>query len=467
MDHILIVDDKLQICRLVSELLEEYGYETRIAATSIECLNSIKKELPSMLLLDIWLHDPEMDGLQILEYLKRVHPGIPVVIMSAHGTIEIAVQAMRKGAIDYIEKPINADRLTAVVKNVMELVTLRHKVRVMQHSAIAPVQMIGQSPRFQKVKSQIERYAISNARVMFFGPPGSGRETAARYLHSLSTRRNEPFIVANFLGKSSVEIELLLFGNKSSDGMVKPGLFEFAHHGSMFLNEIIHIPIDLQSKLARIIASQQYNYIGTTEIKQFDIRFISSSSKDIESLRQAGLMHADICERLNIISVEIPSLAERMADIPELSEYLIYKMHVEQGYPLRTLTKDALDLLISAEWPGNLRQLHNVLEHTLIMNDSENPISQEEIVASIKGTSEESTTLSHGKLINLKLREAREEFERSYLITQINRFGGNISKAANFIDMERAALSRKLKTLGISTKNVSGSRIAYSEDRIE
>ena len=457
-EHILVVDDKEPICHLISELLEDIGFDTRIATSSQECLKSFRKEMPSLVILDIWLHDPSMDGLQILDHLKQTNPEVPVVIMSGHGTIEIAVQAMQRGAVDFIEKPINVGRLTNVVRNVMELVQLKRQVRSLQSSNDNSAVLIGSSPSMKRVRDQLEKHAGTNARVVLTGPPGSGRETAARYLHAKSNRRNGPFVSTRFLGGEAEETAARLFGRQNATDEPEPGLIERANLGIIYFDEVGNIPLEIQPQLAKSIASQQIIRTGGSMSMKVDFRIISSTSQSLEALCNAGLMNRGLWERLQIMTIEIPPLSARLQDIPELAEYMIYDLHMRQGLPNRSLTKEASDLLMSMSWPGNLRQLRNVLERTLILNKPGSPISGDDIMSSVK-TPGRDMSAKGNPYIDMNLREARAVFEREYMIAQLNRFDGNISKAADFVKMERAALHRKLKSLGISTHMVAGTRV--------
>ncbi len=456
--HILVVDDKLPICHLISELIEDIGYDTRIATNSKDCLNAFRREMPSMVFLDIWLHDPAMDGLQILDHLRRTNPEVPVVIMSGHGTIEIAVQAMQRGAVDFIEKPINAGRLANVVKNVMELVRLKRQVRDLQNNQSSSSVLIGSSPTMQRVREQLDRHAGTNARIVLLGPAGSGRETAARYLHGISNRRNGPFIATRFMNDSPDETAALLFGIQRKIGEPEPGLIERANLGILYFDEVGDIPLEIQVPLAKAIVNQELTRIGGETSISVDFRVISSSTLPLVQLAAEGRMSEGLCERLNTITIEIPSLAARTDDIPELAEFMIYDLHLKQGLPNKTLASEALDALMGMSWPGNLRQLHNVLERAILLNMQDRPITSEDILSSVKSADGRMRTRGN-PFIDMPLREARSRFEQDYLMAQLHRFDGNISRAAEFIGMERAALHRKLKTLGIATHMVAGTRV--------
>ena len=464
MDDILIVDDNSRIRNLVAEILRDKGYTTRLASSGSECLEEFQRYRPCMVLLDIRLQDPHMDGLQVLQTIRKGDAATPIIIMSAHGNIEIAVKAMRLGAFDYIEKPIRVDRLLSVVRNAMELVFLRRQVKVLRVSQTKHSLLIGSSDVFKKYKNTLEQKAKMNARVLLIGPPGSGKETAARYIHAQSQQSTGPFLTANIPSLDPEKIEAVLFGSHSDTGHQGSGLIELAHGGTLLLKEICALPIDLQQKLISVIVKSQLVRVGGTENLKVDVRFLSSTSKDMEQEIANGNLLPSLHERLATYQVEIPPLEAIRSDIPELSASFLYLFHKTQGWPLRELSKEAESFLVSSEWPGNIRQLKNIIERILITGNSRDPITVDEVISSSSEIELDSVSIISGKYLELPLREARVKFEREYISAQINQFGGNISRAAQFIGMERAALHRKLKSLGIVTKTISGSRVAGFEE---
>ncbi len=464
MDDILIVDDNSRIRTLVAEILRDKGYSTREASSGSECLEEFQRIRPCMVLLDIRLQDPHMDGLQVLQTIRKGEAATPIIIMSAHGNIEIAVKAMRLGAFDYIEKPIRVDRLLSVVRNAMELVLLRRQVNVLRVSQTSPSLLVGTSDVFQKYKYRLEQKAKLNARVLLMGPPGSGKETAARFIHSQSQHAKGPFLAANIPSIDPERIEAVLFGSHSDNGQQVPGLIELAHGGTLFLKEICALPVDLQQKLISVIVKNQLVRVGGTENLKVEVRFLSSTSSDMDQEIENGNLLPSLLERLATYRIEVPPLEAIRSDIPELSASFIYLFHKTQGWPLRELSKEAESFLVASEWPGNIRQLKNTIESILITGKSRDPITVDEVVSSSSETELEASSVMSGKYLDLPLREARIKFEREYISAQINQFGGNISRAAQFIGMERAALHRKIKSLGIVTKNISGSRVAGFEE---
>ncbi|MCY4185041.1 MAG: sigma-54 dependent transcriptional regulator [Rhodobacteraceae bacterium] len=464
MDDILIVDDNSRIRNLVAEILHDKDYSIRQASSGSECLEEFKKTKPCMILLDIRLQDPRMDGLQVLQTIRKVDAATPIIIMSAHGNIEIAVKAMRLGAFDYIEKPIRVDRLLSVVRNAMELVLLRRQVKVLRISQSNPKLLIGSSRVFKKYKSLLDQMSKINARVLLSGPSGSGKETAARYIHAQSHLAKGPFLTANIPTMDPEKIESILFGTTSDNGQRISGLIELAHGGTLYLKEVCALPIDLQQKLLGVIVKNQIINEGGIEILKVEIRFLSATSRDIEREIESGQLLPSLQERLATYRIEVPPLEANRSDIPELAASFLYLFHKTQGWPLRELSKEAESFLVSSEWPGNIRQLKNIIERILITGKSDEPITLDEVVSSSAEVNSNTVSAFSGSYLSLPLREARVIFEREYISAQINQFGGNISKAAQFIGMERAALHRKLKSLGIVTRNISGSRVAGFEE---
>ncbi|NIZ11687.1 sigma-54 dependent transcriptional regulator [Pseudooceanicola sp. HF7] len=465
MNDILIVDDERDIRELISDILQDEGYGTRIAGNSDECMQEINDEPPGLLILDIWLKDSQMDGIDILKTVKRDNPDIPIIIISGHGNIEIAVAAIKQGAYDFIEKPFNIDQLLVVIRRAMETSRLRRENSALKKREVQSAEMIGQSASYRGMISQLDKVTRSNGRVMFTGPSGSGKEIAARYVHSNSQRSEGPFVVVSCAQIDPDRMEEVLFGRESGERGVEPGLLEQAHGGVIYFDEVADMPLGTQSKILRVLVDQQFLRVGGSDKVRVDLRVLSSTSRDLEAEIEAGTFRQELYHRLNVVPVAVPSLAERREDIPHLAAHFLEMFHVSQGLPHRALSEEAAALMQTMTWPGNVRQLRNVIERILILGDSSDVIDVREVPGEEErsGDSEGKVVLS-GSLAMLPLREAREAFEREYLLTQINRFGGNISKTAQFVGMERSALHRKLKSLNVVTSTRSGARVAEIEE---
>ncbi len=464
MSDILIVDDEKDIRELISDILEDEGYATRLAANSDECMAAVNAEPPALMILDIWLKDSRMDGIDILKATKRDNPGIPIVIISGHGNIEIAVAAIKQGAYDFIEKPFNIDQLMVVITRAMETSRLRRENVELKRRDDTASEMIGSSSAFKALKSNLDKVTKSNGRVMLTGPAGCGKEVAARYIHAHSNRSQAPFVSVNCASIEPERMETVLFGRETPERGVESGLLEQAHGGVLFFDEVADMPLGTQSKILRVLVEQQFQRVGGAGKVRVDMRVISSTNKDLQAEIQKGAFRQELYHRLNVVPILVPSLEDRREDIPVLAEHFIVNFNRSQGLPLRKLSDEAVALLQTMVWPGNVRQLKNVIERVLILGEGTGPISASELPQTDEATGEEGRVVLSGSLATLPLREARELFEREYLLTQINRFGGNISRTASFVGMERSALHRKLKSLGVVTSNKSGSRVAHVEE---
>ncbi|MCF6429349.1 sigma-54 dependent transcriptional regulator [Leisingera sp. M527] len=463
MSDILIVDDERDIRELVSDILEDEGYATRKAANSDECMARLEDAEPALMILDIWLKDSQMDGIDILKAVKRDNPEVPVVIISGHGNIEIAVAAIKQGAYDFIEKPFNIDQLMVVIRRAMETSRLRRENSDLKRRDTGPAEMIGTSASFRTLISQLDKVTKSNGRVMLTGPAGSGKEIAARYIHANSNRASAPFITVNCASIEPDRMEEVLFGRESSERGVEPGLLEQAHGGVVFFDEVADMPLGTQSKILRVLVDQQFQRVGGSDKIRVDLRVVSATNKDLDAEIEAGGFRQELYHRLNVVPVAVPSLADRREDIPLLAGHFIAQFNEAQGLPLRVLTEEAVALMQTMLWPGNVRQLKNLVERVLILGDGSGPIEAKDLPREEDKPQEEGRVVLSGALATLPLREAREAFEREYLLTQINRFGGNISRTASFVGMERSALHRKLKSLGVVTSNKAGARVAHVE----
>ncbi|MFV2033664.1 MAG: sigma-54-dependent transcriptional regulator [Halocynthiibacter sp.] len=464
MGDILIVDDERDIRELVADILHDEGLTTRLAANSDECMAQIEKESPALMILDIWLKDSRMDGIDILKAVKTDRPDIPIVIISGHGNIEIAVAAIKQGAYDFIEKPFNIDQLMVVISRAMEASRLRRENIELRRKEDAPFEMIGSSSSFKAMKSQLEKVTKSNGRVMLTGPAGSGKEVAARFIHAQSARTEMSFVTVNSATIEPERMEAVLFGRELADGTIEPGLLEQASGGVLFFDEVADMPVGTQSKILRVLVDQQFQRVGGGENVRVDIRVISSTNKDLLREIENGGFREELYHRLNVVPISVPSLEDRREDIPDLARHFVAALNSSQGLPLRELSGEAEALLQTMLWPGNVRQLKNVLERVLILGSESGPIEARELPQEADIPSNEGRVVLSGSLASLPLREARELFEREYLMTQINRFGGNISRTASFVGMERSALHRKLKSLNVVTSSKEGARVAHVEE---
>ena len=465
MSDILIVDDERDIRELIADILEDEGFSTRKVGTAEDCMDEVIQAPPNLLILDIWLKDSDMDGIDILKKVKKDYPDTPVVIISGHGNIEIAVAAIKQGAYDFIEKPFNIDQLLVVIKRAMETSRLRHENTSLRQKESPNARMLGNSPAFKTLMSQLEKLTKANSRVMLVGASGSGKEMAARFIHNNSDRSQFPFVVVNCAAIQGDRMDAVLFGQEGENKSHSVGLLEQANGGTVYLDEVADIPLTTQSKLLRVLVNQGFSRMGGVDMVKVDFRVISSTSKHLEKSIERGVFREELFHRLNVVPVVVPSLAQRSEDIPVLAQHFLRFFHETHGHPLRDLTDDAAGLLQTMSWPGNIRQLANVMERILILTGGTGPIATDQIpVENNEQSDNQETSTISPSLASLPLREAREAFEREYLMNQIKRFSGNISKTANFVGMERSALHRKLKSLGVvnSGKSANTSSSARS-----
>ncbi len=467
MGDILIVDDERDIRELISDILKDEGYTTRLAANSDECMAQVNSDPPSLMILDIWLKDSNMDGIDILKTVKQDRPEIPIVIISGHGNIEIAVAAIKQGAYDFIEKPFNIDQLLVVIRRAMETSKLRRENVELRRKDVTSTEMVGSSSTFKALKTNLDKVTKSNGRVMLTGPAGCGKELAARYIHAHSDRADCPFVCVNSASIEPDRMEEVLFGRETATRGIEQGLLEQANGGILYFDEVADMPPGTQSKILRVLVDQQFQRVGGSEKVRVDIRVISSTNRDLKEEIALGRFREELFHRLNVVPIAVPSLEERREDIPDLARHFIAELNRTQGLPLRELSDEAIALLQTMHWPGNVRQFKNVIERVLILGDSSGPISAAELPGTDDSPDEDGRVVLSGSLATLPLREARELFEREYLLTQINRFGGNISRTAAFVGMERSALHRKLKSLGVVTANKSGGRVAYVRENAD
>jgi two-component system, NtrC family, nitrogen regulation response regulator NtrX len=451
--EILVVDDEEDIRDLISGILRDEGYDTRMAGDGEAALAAARARRPQLIILDIWLQGSKLDGIQVLDALKREQPDVPVVMISGHGTIETAVSSIKKGAYDFIEKPFKADRLLHVVERALESARLKREVQELKLKAGDDGELIGQSSVVAQLRALIDKIAPTNSRVLISGPAGSGKEVAARLLHARSRRAANAFVAINCATMAPDRIEAELFGIEQPDGANKTGLFELAHNGTLYLDEVSDMPLETQGKILRVLIDQTFTRIGGTARVQVDARVICSTTRDLRVETEAGRFREDLYHRLNVVPVRIPSLAERRDDIPTLISHFMKRLSAAGGLPMRNIGDDAMAVLQAHGWPGNVRQLRNIVERLLILagDDLTEAVTADLLPTDLGNGSSWNGSKSGDLVISLPLREAREIFERDYLVAQINRFGGNISRTAAFIGMERSALHRKLKSLGVGS----------------
>ncbi len=450
---ILIVDDEADIRELVAGILEDEGHQPRGARNSDEALAAIEARRPQLVLLDIWLQGSKLDGLQLLESIKKHNPSVPIVMISGHGNIETAVTAIKLGAYDFIEKPFKADRLILIAERALETSRLKREVNDLRERGGTVNRIIGSSAAVANLKRVVDKLGPANSRVLISGGAGSGKELAARLIHERSSRADGPFVVVNAPTMEPATMEAQLFGVEAgADRPRSVGALEEAHGGTLYFDEVADMPRETQAKILRVLVDQNFQRVGGSSRVHVDVRIISSTSQDLAEAITEGRFREDLFHRLSVVPIRVPTLAERREDIPELVQYFLERTAASMGVAPRKIGADAMAVLQSHDWPGNIRQLRNNVERLMILalGDPAAEISASMLPAEV-GALVPSVPSGIGgeKLLSLPLRDAREAFERDYLIAQLNRFGGNISRTAEFIGMERSALHRKLKTLGV------------------
>jgi two-component system nitrogen regulation response regulator NtrX len=453
---ILIVDDEPAVRDAIGAILTDEGYEVRHASDGPGALAAIESRPPALVLLDIWLEGSRLDGLQVLDEIRRTSADLPVIVISGHGTIETAVTAIKKGAYDFLEKPFNADRLLVLIERAREAARLKRENAELKLKLGDERELIGRSPAIQQVRNAIQRVALTGSRVLISGPPGVGKEVVARLIHASSRRAEAPFVVINAATMAPERMEVELFGCEAgflgADRPRQLGTFERAHGGTLLLDEVADMPLETQGKILRVLQEQSFLRLGGQRRIEVDVRVIAASNRDLQGEIAAGRFREDLYYRLNVVPIRVPPLSERRADIPILAGYFMARAAEAAGLPARRLSPEALALLQSADWPGNVRQLRNVLEWLLIMapGDAKSEIGVDSLPPEFVETATAGLgAAGNGELMVLPIREAREHFERAYLQAQLERFSGNISRTASFVGMERSALHRKLKSLNI------------------
>lgn len=450
---ILIVDDEADIRDLVAGVLDDEGFETRVAANAQGALAALAERRPSLVILDVWLQGSSMDGIELLDAMKSRDPTLPVVVISGHGNLDTAVAAIKRGAYDYIEKPFQAEQLLLVVQRATETERLRREFQELKERVGFDIELTGTSPQINLVRATLKRVSATGSRVLISGPAGSGKEVAARLLHQWSPRADAPFVVVSAARMTPERVEEALFGIEDGAENVRPGLLEQAHGGTLFLDDVTDMPMTTQAKILRVLTEQVFQRVGGSRWVRVDVRVISATSRDLAAEIAAGRFREDLYYRLNVVPVRLPPLSERREDVGELTRYFLARYAAERGMPTPELSDDALAALQTYDWPGNVRQLRNVVERTMIMAPTTS-MGRLDIDMLPPEVTAEPARLVPGQavrsIMGTPLREAREAFEREYLRAQIRRFSGNISRTAAFIGMERSALHRKLKALGLA-----------------
>ncbi|MCC7260347.1 MAG: sigma-54-dependent Fis family transcriptional regulator [Alphaproteobacteria bacterium] len=453
---ILIVDDEKDIAALIAEVLSDEGYETRRAHSSDEALHAVAERVPSAIILDIWLQGSELDGLGVLEMVKEKHPNLPVIMISGHGNIETAVSAMKMGAYNYIVKPFKEDHLLVTVKHAIDAAKLRQENDELRLRAGPEADLIGNHTAVKQLRGSIERVAPTGSRVLIQGPAGAGKEVVARLIHKFSRRAAGPFVVLNAARMSPDKVETELFGiedtGNPTGGAKKVGTLERAHGGTLLIDEVADMPMATQGKILRVLQDQSFERVGGSRRVKVDVRVLAATNHDLRAEISAGRFREDLYYRLNVVPVEVPALKERRDDIPMLCEYFLRRSADISGLPMRKLSEDAMATLQSYDWPGNVRQLRNLMEWLLIMAPGGPDIAIRADMLPPEFFASTPASVNPGlnsDIMSMPLREARELFEKQYLTAQINRFGGNISRTSSFIGMERSALHRKIKTLAL------------------
>ena len=456
---ILVIDDESDITSLISDILTDEKYNVRVANNSDRALKSLAERVPAAIILDIWLQGSELDGLGILEIVQKKYAHVPVIMISGHGNIETAVTAIRMGAYDYIEKPFSAERMLIIVRRALEAAKLRTENQELRKRGANESELIGNSAAVNIVRQTVDKVAPTNSRVLITGAPGTGKELIARLIHSRSMRGHAAFVVLNAAALTPSRIEAELFGTEDTNpngGAEKLGLLERAHGGTLFIDEVADMHMETQGRLLRALQEQSFERVRGNKRVSVDVRVIAATNKDLSDEITHGRFREDLYYRLNVVPLRMPNLRERRDDIAQLSTHFLKRAADAMGLATRTLGEDALAVLQSYNWPGNVRQLRNVMEWLIIMAQvgSNDEISADSLPPELIDSN---ITVMRPELSNdimsMPLREARETFEKQYLAAQINRFGGNISKTSNFVGMERSALHRKLKMLGIGNED--------------
>ena len=457
---ILVVDDEDDIRSLISEILTDEGFHCRTAGDSAEALSAIAEKRPGLVVLDIWLEASELDGMEMLQKLEASTALMPIIMISGHGNIETAVNSIKLGAYDFIEKPFKADRLILTIRRALEASRLHMENSELRRRIGHSAEMVCVSNSMKQLQSALEKVAPTDSRILISGPAGVGKEVFARQLHAHSNRSGGPFIVLNCAGMNPDRMEIELFGEERQNGITRRGTLEEADGGTLLLDEVSYMPLEAQGKFVRVLQDQTFNRVGGEQLIQVDVRVIASTNQDMQAEMTAGNFRQDLFYRLNVVPIQIQPLKERPDDIPVLVQHFMQRSADLSGVTARQISAEAMAVLQAHEWPGNVRQLQNAVEWILIMAPGQtgDSVSVENLPPDVgKGETGELGWEEGAKIMALPLREARENFERQYLLAQVSRFGGNVSRTAEFIGMERSALHRKLKILGLGASNITES----------
>ena len=458
--EVLIVDDEPDIRALIEGILSDEGYETRGAQNSDTALAAFRARRPSLVILDIWLQNSRLDGLGILEAMQREEPQVPIVMISGHGTIETAVQAIQQGAYDFIEKPFKSDRLILIVERALEAARLKREISELRLRAGAETELLGNSSGISQLRNAIDRVAPTGSRVLISAPPGAGKEVAARMIHARSRRSGEPFVALNCATLNPGRFEEELFGVEAGveGGGRRAGVLERAHGGTLLLDEVADMPLETQGKIVRALQEQGFERVGGATRVKVDVRVIATTNRDLTAEIAGGRFREDLFYRLAVVPLRVPALRERREDVPVLARHFMARSAETSGVPARELSEDVLAAMQAYDWPGNVRQLRNLVDWLLIMapGGAGEPIRPEMLPPEVGSAAPAALKLDRSsEIMTLPLRDARELFEKQYLEAQLLRFGGNISRTANFVGMERSALHRKLKFLGVQAEDRS------------
>ena len=448
--EILIIDDNADIRLILEELIQDAGYKTRLAANYNQALTEIDKKIPDVAIIDVKLDKGDTDGIELLNHIKKKNKDIPVIIISGHANIEMAINSLKSGAFEFIQKPFDKERLINFVNRAVENFTLKSENQNLKSKLFHSFELIGKSQNINSIKEQIEKLSLSESRIFISGPTGTGKELVARKIHKKSKRKNKPFVILNGALLDAKKYEEELFGEEKSDGSILYGALEKSSGGMLLIDEVSEIPLETQSKILRVMIDQKFKRINGNHDIKVDVRIICSTSKDIKKEIKNGNFREDLFHRLNVFSINIDPLNKRLEDIPMLIEY--FSQQICNSYNLKSFKIKDNNYLLNYNWPGNVRELRNLIERIAILSPGNNDDKILEIIKeSLSKTSEESFSVTD--TLSVPLREARESFEKEYLTTQIKKFGGNISKTAKFVGMERSALHRKLKLLGVKDLN--------------
>ena len=457
---ILVVDDEEDIRMLIADILTDEGFVCRTAGDSKTTFDAIEERRPNLLILDIWLEGSALDGIEILERVHEEHESMPVIMISGHGNVETAVNAIKLGAYDFIEKPFKADRLVLTVTRAVEAARLLRENQELRQRTSDATEIVGVSPAMRQLRIALEKVAPTDSRVLISGPPGVGKEVFARQLHQLSLRSGGPFVVLNCAAMNPDRMEMELFGHEATgDGVQRNvGTLEAAHGGTLLLDEVSDMPLETQGKIVRVLQEQTFTRVGGESSVKVDVRVIASTNRDMEEEMAGGNFRQDLFYRLNVVPIEVPPLRDRPDDIPVLVELFMQRSALISGVSPRIMSREAIAAFQAYDWPGNVRQLRNAVDWIMIMaaGKPEEPVTVENLPPDIGvGTSASVGWKEGAKMMSLPLRDARENFERQYLLAQISRFGGNVSRTAEFVGMERSALHRKLKSLGVTSREIA------------